>query len=72
MAAIEKLIERLNVRRIKEATEGLRTPQGRDAYELGRLAGIQQGLTIAKQLIDEVIGEDEHEKPSSKAVPRRA
>lgn len=63
MAAIEKLIEKLNVRRTREAVEGLRTPQGRDAYELGRLAGIQQGLTIAKQLVDEVIGEDKDDKP---------
>lgn len=71
MAAIEKLIGRLNDRRVKEATEGLRVPQGRDAYELGRLAGIQQGLTIAKQLVDEVIGEDKDDNPPSKAGSRR-
>lgn len=71
MAAIEKYIGRLDERRIKEASEGLRTPQGRDAYELGRLAGIQQGLAIAKQLFNEVIGEDEHEKSSSKVAVRK-
>lgn len=71
MAAIEKLIGNLDARRIKEATEGLRVPRARDAYELGRLAGVQEGLGIAKQLINEVIGEDKDEKPSNRTIPRQ-
>lgn len=71
MASIEKLIGKLDARRITEASEGLRVPRARDAYELGRLSGVQEGLAIAKQLINEVIGEDQNEKPSGKAVSRK-
>lgn len=60
MAAVELLIGKLAERKIREAVEGLKTPRNRDAYELGRLAGVQQGLAIAQELLDEAIGEDEN------------
>ena len=62
MAAVEKIIDSLEKQRIKEAVEGLARPITKDAYELGRLAGIQHGLSIAKNIVNEVIGDDEDSK----------
>lgn len=69
MAEFSKVIQRLRDRKIKEAVEGLRIPNSRDAFELGRLSGIQHGLLIAEQLVEEALNEDDDtEKP---AVRRR-
>lgn len=59
MAAIEKIIGNIQSRKVKEAVDGLQRPLSKDAYELGRLAGIQQGLAISLEIVNEVIGEDE-------------
>jgi hypothetical protein len=69
MAVIEKILGDIQSRQVKEAVEGLQRPLSKDAYELGRLTGIQQGLAIALGIVNEVIGEDEQK--SNKTVPRR-
>jgi hypothetical protein len=65
MAAVERFIDSLKRRKILEAVDGLSRPMTKDAYELGRLSGIQQGLAIAEQLINEAIGEDEQTSKKS-------
>ena len=60
MAEFSRILKRLKERQVREATEGLRTPKSRDSFELGRLSGIQQGLAIAHQLIEEALAEDEN------------
>jgi hypothetical protein len=65
MAAVEKIIGALEARKIKEAVDGLSRPLSKDAYELGRLSGIQQGLAIATQIINEAIGEDEQSQSTA-------
>lgn len=64
MSAVEKAIGLLKTRRVTEAVEGLTRPQGKDSFELGRLSGIQAGLAIALQVLDEVLGEDDKEQTS--------
>jgi hypothetical protein len=71
MAAVERIIESLKRRKVSEAMEGLIHPQTKDAFELGRLCGIQQGLAIAEQLVHEAIGEDEQDEQQP-VVRRRA
>lgn len=63
MAALEKFLDRLKRRKVEEALSGLRTPVSKDAFELGRLCGIQHGLTIAEQLLHEAIKDDEQPEP---------
>lgn len=67
MAAVEKIIGRLSERKVIEAVDGLKVPRNRDAFELGRLVGIQHGLTIAQSIVEEAIGEDENDEERTPA-----
>jgi hypothetical protein len=66
MAAVEKFLGRLKKEKVNQAVEGLRAPRSKDSYELGRLAGIQEGLSLAEQLLSESIKEDEQPNPIEK------
>lgn len=63
MAALERFLDKLTKRTIQEAVEGVRKPRSKDAYELGRLGGVQEGLAIAKTLFEESVKEDEQPDP---------
>jgi len=65
MAAVEKIIGAIEARKIKEAVDGISRPLTKDSYGLGRLSGIQEGLAIATQIINEVIGADEQSQPTA-------
>lgn len=65
MAAVERIIQSLKSRKVQEAIGGLERPITKDAFELGRLCGIQQGLAIAEGIINEAIGEDENKQKSA-------
>ena len=71
MAAVERIIESLKRRKISEAVEGLSRPLTKDTFELGRLCGVQQGLAIAEQIVNEAIGEDEQPSPKKSAIRTR-
>lgn len=59
MAAIETILKRLKDAIPAAAVEGLARPQSRDAFELGRLCGIQQGLALAQQFIEEALKDEQ-------------
>jgi hypothetical protein len=59
MAAIETILRRLTEAIPNAAVEGLARPQSRDAFELGRLSGIQQGLALAKQIVEEALKDEQ-------------
>lgn len=64
MAAIEKVLSGIKNAKVQAAVEGLARPQTRDAFELGRLCGIQIGISLAEKLIEEALKEDD--QPSTK------
>jgi hypothetical protein len=70
MAAIEKVIDRLTKRKIQEAVDGVTRPLSKDAFELGRLSGIQHGLGIAQQIIQEALNEDESQSTTTASRKR--
>ncbi len=65
MSDLAKLIGMIQDRMNQEAVQGIRTPREKTAFELGRLNGVQSGLDISLQLINEVLAEDE--QPTKKA-----
>ncbi len=73
MAAVETILNRLKGAIPNAAVEGLARPQSRDAFELGRLCGIQQGLALAQQIIEEALKDEQssEEGNASKRIPRR-
>lgn len=73
MAAIEKVIAGIKGAKIQAAVEGLARPQTRDAFELGRLCGIQQGLAIAEKLVEEALKDEQSSEEGSagKRIQRR-
>ena len=73
MAAIEKIIAGIKGAKINAAVEGLARPQTRDAFELGRLCGIQQGLALAEGLVEEALKDEQssEESNSGKRIQRR-
>lgn len=73
MAAIETVLRRLINAIPAAAVEGLARPQSRDAFELGRLCGIQQGLALAQQFIEEALKDEQssEEGSASKRTGRR-
>lgn len=64
--SVEKLIGRIKAELINQAVSGLRTPQSKDAFELGRLCGIQQGIATSLQIVEQEIGEDESNKTAGR------
>lgn len=72
MAVLEQFISRLREEKVKAAVEGLARPQQRDAFELGRLSGIQQGLTLADKILQEVLNEDESAENTGKRIRTRS
>lgn len=73
MAAVETILRRLKDAIPKAAVEGLARPQTRDAFELGRLHGIQQGLALAQQIVEEALKDEQssEEGNASKRSSRR-
>ncbi len=73
MAAIEKVIAGIKGAKIQAAVEGLARPQSRDAFELGRLSGIQQGLALAEKLVEEALKDEQssEEGGAGKRIQRR-
>lgn len=73
MAAIETILRRLTDAIPTAAVEGLARPQSRDAFELGRLCGIQQGLALAKQIVEEALKDEQssEEGNAGKRTSRR-
>lgn len=73
MAAIETILRRLKDAIPAAAVEGLARPQTRDAFELGRLCGIQQGLALAQQVVEEALKDEQssEEGNASKRAGRR-
>jgi hypothetical protein len=73
MAAIEKIIASIKGAKINAAVEGLARPQTRDAFELGRLCGIQQGLALAENLVEEALKDEQssEEGNAGKRIQRR-
>jgi hypothetical protein len=73
MAAIEKIIAGIKSAKIQAAVEGLARPQSRDAFELGRLSGIQQGLALAENLVEEALKDEQssEEGGAGKRIQRR-
>lgn len=73
MAAIERVIAGIKDAKVKAAVEGLARPQTRDAFELGRLCGIQQGLALAENLVEEALKDEQSSEEGStgKRVQRR-
>lgn len=56
---VEILIRRLNDEQATLAKEALERPQGREAYDYGRVVGMYAGLEQAKTLINEMLAEKE-------------
>lgn len=56
---VEILIRRLNDEQVALAKEALERPQGREAYDYGRVVGMYAGLEQAKTLINEMLAEKE-------------
>lgn len=56
---VEILIRRLNDEQTTLAKEALERPQGREAYDYGRVVGMYAGLEQAKTLINEMLAEKE-------------
>ena len=54
---IEILLKRLEDEQKKFAIEALEQPQGREAYDYGRLVGIYAGLEHAKAVLMEFVAE---------------
>lgn len=73
MAAIETILRRLKDATPAAAVEGLARPQSRDAFELGRLCGIQQGLALAQQIVEEALKDEQssEEGHAGKRTSRR-
>lgn len=54
---IETLLQRLEAEQVRLATEALRQPAGKDAFEYGRAAGIFAGLEQAKRVLIDLVAE---------------
>jgi len=53
----EMLLRRLDEEQARLAHESLRQPQGRDAYEYGRVVGLYGGLQRAKDVLIDFVAE---------------
>lgn len=56
---IETLLQRLETEQATLATEALRQPTSRDAFEYGRVVGMWAGLELAKQSLTDLVRETE-------------
>ena len=54
MDSLDQGISALKGRQIELATQALNKPQGRDAFEFGRVCGINQGLGIAVETLTSI------------------
>ena len=55
----EPLIQRLEQKQAELAHTALATPNGRDAFEYGRMAGVYQGYGLAIDMIKNIEAETE-------------
>ena len=62
MDELDQAISRLKAKRAALAESGLQQPQGRDAFEYGRVVGTFGGLTVAITTIEEVLDEQAKEE----------
>lgn len=60
-----RFLDRLKSKQIEYATETLRVPKNRTEFGFGEASGVYQGLLLAEQLFEEVIGEDRDRTKSS-------
>jgi len=51
-------LDRLKKKQMEYAIASLKTPSDRTEFGYGQASGVYQGLLIAEQLFEEVIGED--------------
>lgn len=51
MSIVDALLRRLDAEQADHARQALTTPQNRDAFEYGRMAGLYAGLEQAKTLL---------------------
>lgn len=65
MSDLAILIGKITERMQLEAISGVQTPREKTAFELGRLNGVQTGLGISIQLINEVLAENDDPKPKA-------
>ena len=56
---VEILIRRIEDEQASLAKDALSRPQGKDAYDYGRVVGIYAGLEQAKSLISDLMAEKE-------------
>lgn len=56
---VEILIRRIEDEQVLLARDALSRPQGKDAYDYGRVVGIYAGLEQAKSLISDLMAEKE-------------
>jgi hypothetical protein len=56
---IETLLQRLEQSQAELASDALRQPQSRDAFEYGRVVGMFAGLELAKTVLIDTVAEKE-------------
>lgn len=57
MSFVETLLKRIEQERDATAHAAMRAPQGRDAFEYGRMCGLYAGIERARELLVEMISE---------------
>lgn len=56
---IETLLQRLETEQVRLATEALKQPASRDAFEYGRVVGMYAGLEMAKASLLALVADHE-------------
>lgn len=56
---LETLLQRLETEQARLATEALKQPASRDAFEYGRVVGMYAGIEQAKIALIDLVKEDE-------------
>jgi len=56
---LDGFLRRLDEAQAQHAKEALRRPSQRDEFEYGRMCGIYAGLERAKQLVEDMLAEQE-------------
>lgn len=57
MSEIDLALSALKRSQAELAHSALQTPAGRDAFEYGRVCGIQHGLQLGVEVIDKILSE---------------
>ena len=59
MKFVETLLKRLEQAQVEQAHSALTQPQGRDAFEYGRMVGMYAGIAHARSVLVDMISEAE-------------